>query len=61
VRSGLLSTCGCVVALPLRDVGARWASRAVCPAFRADDACPGAIHSSERLWAGVGACRGAAG
>lgn len=41
VRSGLLLTCGCVVALPLRDVGAGWATGAVCPAFRADDACHG--------------------
>ena len=38
VRSGLLLTRGCVVALPLRDVGAGWAARGVCPAFRAGDA-----------------------
>lgn len=44
-------TCGCVVALPLRDVGAGRAARAVCPAFRADDAC----HGSDSLkWAVVG-------
>ena len=41
VRSGLLLTCGCVVALPLRDVGAGWAARGVFPAFRPGDACTG--------------------